>query len=152
MNNTPGFVDNYLAYLLARASHLISSEFHAKVEANGLSLMEWRIMASLSGKTALRVGELADIVLSKQPTVTKLIGRMAEAGWVKRVDAAHDKRQSLVSLSAKGSRKIKPLLSQAQTHEIQVLSELDSAEVDQLKGLLKHMIVSRKLALDVIHR
>ena len=117
MSNSAGFVDDYLAYLLARASHLISSEFHAVVEASGLSLMEWRVMASLSGKDSLSINELASIVLAKQPTVTKLVGRMQDAGWVKRCDAAHDKRQSLVSLTAAGRRKVQPLLKQAKAHE-----------------------------------
>ena len=40
------FVDHYLAALLAQASHLISSEFHAVVRANGLSVSEWRVLAS----------------------------------------------------------------------------------------------------------
>lgn len=143
MNNTLGFVDDYLAYLLARASHLISSEFHAVVEANGLSLMAWRVMASLSGKEALSVGELADIVLAKQPTVTKLVGRMAEAGWVQRVDAPHDKRQSLVSLTPAGRQKVKPLLAQARAHEKQVMADIGVTEVDQLKRVLERLIAVR---------
>ena len=143
MNNPAGFVDDYLAYLLARASHLISSEFHAVVEASGLSLMEWRVMASLSGKDALSVGDLADIVLAKQPTVTKLVGRMAEAGWVKRVDAPHDKRQSLVSLTAAGQRKVKPLLAQARAHESQIMQDIGSDQVHQLKQALEQLIAVR---------
>ena len=143
MSNSAGFVDDYLAYLLARASHLISSEFHAVVEASGLSLMEWRVMASLSGKDALSVGELADIVLAKQPTVTKLVGRMEDAGWVKRCDAAHDKRQSLVSLTPAGRRKVKPLLAQAQAHEAQVMADMGTAEVVQLKQALERLISAR---------
>ena len=143
MNGTPGFVDDYLAYLLACASHLISSEFHAMVEASGLSLMEWRVMASLSGKDALSVGELADIVLAKQPTVTKLVGRMAEAGWVQRVDAPHDKRQSLVSLTPGGHRKVKPLLNQARLHEAQVITEIGADEVTLLKRTLEQLIQAR---------
>lgn len=143
MSQPPGFVDDYLAYLLARASHLISSEFHAVVEASGLSLLEWRVMASLSGKDALSVGELANIVLAKQPTVTKLVGRMAEVGWVKRVDAAHDKRQSLVSLTAAGQRKVKPLLAQAQAHEAQVVADMGASEVQQLKQVLERLIAVR---------
>ena len=143
MSETPGFVDDYLAYLLARASHLISSEFHAVVEASGLSLLEWRVMASLSGKVALSIGELADIVLTKQPTVTKLVGRMAEAGWVQRVDAALDKRQSLVSLTTAGQRKVKPLLTQARLHEAQVMTEIGASEVAQLKRILEQLIQAR---------
>ena len=42
------FVDHYLAALLAQASHLISSEFHTVVRANGLSVSEWRVLASLA--------------------------------------------------------------------------------------------------------
>ncbi|MEN9623335.1 MAG: Transcriptional activatory protein BadR [Pseudomonadota bacterium] len=143
MTHLAGFVDDYLAYLLARASHLISSEFHAVVEASGLSLMEWRVMASLSGKDSLSVGELADIVLAKQPTVTKLVGRMEEAGWVQRCDAPHDKRQSLVSLTPAGRRKVKPLLAQAQAHEAQVTADIGAPEVDQLKRILERMIALR---------
>lgn len=143
MTTKSGFVDDYLAYLLARASHLISSEFHVVVEASGLSLMAWRVMASLSGKDALSVGELADIVLAKQPTVTKLVGRMEDAGWVKRCDATHDKRQSLVSLTAAGRRKVKPLLVLAQTHESQVTADIGAAEVAQLKRALERMIAMR---------
>ena len=143
MSNSAGFVDDYLAYLLARASHLISSEFHAVVEASGLSLMEWRVMASLSGKEALSVGELADIVLAKQPTVTKLVGRMAEAGWVQRVDAPHDKRQSLVSLTSAGQRKVKPLLAQARAHEAQIMKDIGSEPVHELKQVLERLISVR---------
>lgn len=140
MSDTPGFVDDYLAYLLARASHLISSEFHAVVEAQGLSLMEWRVMASLSGKDSLSINELATIVLAKQPTVTKLVGRMQDAGWVKRVDAPHDKRQSLVNLTAAGRRKVQPLLKQAKVHEAQVVSALGSDQANQLKLMLESLI------------
>jgi len=63
----------------------------------------------------LSVKPLASIVLAKQPTVTQLVGCMQYTGWVKRSDAAHDKRQSLVSLTAAGRRKVQPLLKQAKS-------------------------------------
>ena len=43
------FVDGYLAYLLAQASQRISAEFHLQVRAAGLSVTEWRVLASLEG-------------------------------------------------------------------------------------------------------
>ena len=119
---------------------MLFRSFHAVVEASGLSLMEWRVMASLSGKDSLSIGELADIVLAKQPTVTKLVGRMQEAGWVRRLDAAHDKRQSLVSLTAQGRRKVQPLLAKARTHEAGVVAELGAPAAEQLKRVLVRLI------------
>ena len=100
-------------------------------------------MASLSGKTSLSVGELADIVLAKQPTVTKLLGRMEEAGWVVRCDSALDKRQSLVSLTPNGQQKVNPLIAQAQLHERQVIAQTGEAETAQLKAVLEQMIAAR---------
>jgi DNA-binding MarR family transcriptional regulator len=69
----------------------------------------------------LSINKLASTMLAKQPTVTKLVGRMQDAGWVQRCDAAHDKRQSLVSLTAAGRRKVQPLLKQVKAHEAQAL-------------------------------
>jgi len=97
-------------------------------------------MASLSGKPSLSIGELADIVLAKQPTVTKLVGRMQDAGWVQRLDAAHDKRQSLVSLTAQGRRKVQPLLAKAQAHEAGVMAGLGAGATAQLKRVLVRLI------------
>jgi DNA-binding MarR family transcriptional regulator len=138
------FVDHYLAYLLARASHLISSQFHAVVEKNGLSLLEWRVMASLWGQNPLSIGELAEIVLAKQPTLTKLVGRMSEAGWVRRVDSVIDKRQSLVSLTEQGVRITEPLIAKAKAHEADIVGPLGTANIDQLKMQLIQMIEIHK--------
>jgi DNA-binding MarR family transcriptional regulator len=75
--------------------------------------------------------------------VTKLVGRMAEAGWVQRVDAPHDKRQSLVSLTPAGHRKVKPLLNQARLHEAQVMTDIGADEVTLLKRTLERLIEAR---------
>jgi DNA-binding MarR family transcriptional regulator len=80
--------------------------------------------------------------------VTKLVGRMQDAGWVKRCDAAHDKRQSLVSLTATGRRKVQPLLKQAKAHEAQVVSALGSDPAHQLKLMLESLIAAHGSAGD----
>lgn len=133
------FVDSYLPYLLARASFSISSEFHAQVEAAGFTVSEWRILASLSGVKQRTVGELADIVLAKQPTVTKMVLRMADQGLVKRAACTQDKRQAWVSLTLKGKKRVTPLLKKAAAHEKSVLSELGEQQSHELKSILQQL-------------
>ena len=135
------FVDSYLPYLLARASFSISSEFHAQVEAAGFTVSEWRILASLSGVNQRTVGELADIVLAKQPTVTKIILRMVDQGLVMRTACTQDKRQAWVSLTLKGKKRVTPLLKKAALHEKQVLSSLGDTQSHALKSILQKLIV-----------
>jgi DNA-binding MarR family transcriptional regulator len=94
----------------------------------------------------LSINKLASTMLAKQPTVTKLVGRMQDAGWVKRCDAAHDKRQSLVSLTAAGRRKVLPLLKQVKPHEAQVVSALGADPAHQLKLMLESLIAANSTA------
>jgi DNA-binding MarR family transcriptional regulator len=135
------FVDSYLPYLLARASFSISSEFHAQVEAAGFTVSEWRILASLSGVKQRTVGELADIVLAKQPTITKMVLRMASQGLVLRTACTQDKRQAWVSLTLKGKKRVTPLLKKAALHENQVMKLLGNADSALLKSILQKLIV-----------
>ena len=133
------FVDSYLPYLLARASFTISSEFHAQVEAAGFTVSEWRILASLSGVKQRTVGELADFVLAKQPTVTKMVLRMADQGLVKRTACTQDKRQAWVSITPKGQKLVQPLLKKAALHEKNVLRSLGDAQSQALKSILQKL-------------
>ena len=133
------FVDSYLPDLLARASFSISSEFHAQVEAAGFTVSEWRILASLSGVKQRTVGELADIVLAKQPTVTKMVLRMASEDLVMRAPCTQDKRQAWVSITPKGQKLVKPLLKKAAIHEKNVLSSLGEPQSQALKLILQKL-------------
>ena len=135
------FVDSYLPYLLARASFSISSEFHAQVEAAGFTVSEWRILASLSGVKQRTVGELADIVLAKQPTVTKMVLRMADQGLVIRTACTQDKRQAWVSLTPKGKTTVQPILKNAALHEKQILESLGDVQSKALKVILQKLIL-----------
>ena len=133
------FVDSYLPYLLARASFSISSEFHAQVEAAGFTVSEWRILASLSGVKQRTVGELADIVLAKQPTVTKMVLRMADQGLVMRTACTQDKRQAWVSLTPKGKKTVQPILKNAALHEKQILEAWEMCKARHSKSSCKSL-------------
>ena len=77
-------VDDYLSYLLARASHAVAAGFHREVRAAGLTVLEWRVLSTLANGDAFSVGELASIALAQQSTVTKLLMRMEREGRVAR--------------------------------------------------------------------
>jgi len=134
------FVDDYLAYLLARASALVSDEFHREVAAAGLGVSEWRVLATLSDGQARTINQLADIVLAKQPTVTKVIDRLEATGDVVRGESPTDRRQSLVSLTDAGRERVAPLLISAREHETGVLARFGADQSSQLKDTLRRLI------------
>ena len=130
------FVDGYLGYLLGQANHALYKEFDQQVRAAGLTSIEWRVLATLHDGEPLTVSQLADEVLSKQPTVTKLVQRMAEQGWVELLADPMDQRRTLVGITAAGRRLVRPLIDKARVHEEGVLRALGASEKNALKRLL----------------
>jgi DNA-binding MarR family transcriptional regulator len=97
------FVDDYLPALLAQATNLISGEFHRVVRANGFTVSEWRVLATLAGGEPLSIGRLAEITVTKQPTLTRLLDRMEARGEFKRIPHGEDRRITLVGITPTGN-------------------------------------------------
>lgn len=134
------FVDSYLPALLAHASQLISGEFHQVVRAHGFSVSEWRVMASLANGEAISIGELAHVTLTKQPTLTRLLDRMATRGQVQRVPHESDRRVTLVRITAEGAQTVAYLMGLAREHEERVLEPFGLARADELKKTLRQIV------------
>jgi DNA-binding MarR family transcriptional regulator len=132
----PRFVEGYLGYLLGQANHALYKDFDAHVRAAGLSSIEWRVLATLHDSEPLTISQLAGEVLAKQPTVTKLVQRMAEQRWVLLQADAGDQRRTLVAATAAGKRLVRPLVQQARQHEARLLSALGATEKAALRKLL----------------
>jgi DNA-binding MarR family transcriptional regulator len=133
------FVEGYLGYLLGQANHALFKDFEAVVRAAGLGSLEWRVLATLSEQPPMAVGQLAQEVLSQQPTVTKLLQRLAAQGWVQLADDPQDQRRTLVAITTTGQQKVAPLIAQARAHEAQTLAGLSAAEVQRLKDQLRRL-------------
>lgn len=134
------FVDDYLPALLAQASHLISSEFHVVARQHGLSVSEWRVLATLSGGAAISIGQLAQISVTKQPTVTRLLDRMEAKRQVERLPHDSDRRVTLVRITRTGARTVAKLIDLAREHEHRVLEPFGLERAEELKNTLRRMI------------
>ena len=136
----PRFVDDYLPALLAQASQLISSEFHRVARQHGFSISEWRVMASLAGSEAISIGQLAQITVTKQPTVTRLLDRMEARGQIERLPHDSDRRVTLVRITDAGTKAVEHLMELAREHELRVLEPFGLQRAEELKRTLRHII------------
>ncbi len=142
------FVDDYLPALLAQASQLISGEFHRVAKAKGFTVSEWRVLATLAGNEPMSIGRLAQLSVSKQPTVTRLLDRMEARGQVRRVPHESDRRVTLVQITAAGTRQVAGLIKLAREHERRVLEPFGLQRAAELKETLKRMIAEHQAAAE----
>jgi DNA-binding MarR family transcriptional regulator len=138
------FVDDYLPALLAQATQLISGEFHRVVKAKGVTVSEWRVLATLAGGEPLSIGRLAEITVTKQPTLTRVLDRMEARGEVRRIPHKEDRRVTLVGITPAGSRLVAGLIRLAREHENRVLEPFGLQRAADLKTTLKRMIELHK--------
>lgn len=138
--NSRHFVDDYLPALLAQASQLISGEFHKVARQHGFSVSEWRVMASLADGEPISITDLAQVTVTKQPTVTRLLDRMEAKGQVARLPHDSDRRITLVQITRQGAEAVEHLIGLARAHERRVLEPFGLARAEELKKTLRRLV------------
>lgn len=134
------FIDDYLAYLLAQASNRISHEFHREVTAAGLSVTEWRVLASLAGSNGESIGDLSVLALTKQPTLSRVVQRMESDGLVERTRVRSDRRQTVVRATDKGRQLGAALCDRALRHQRAVLAPFGEDNARMLLTMLRELL------------
>jgi DNA-binding MarR family transcriptional regulator len=132
---------------IVRASNGIISAVAADTKAAGLPPLEWYdVLWELerSGKPGLRPFELENGLLLAQYNLSRLIDRMANAGYVEKRACPSDRRGQIIVLTEKGRalrKKIWPMyLAAIRKH---VGSHLPEKDARALCGYLVRMIPER---------
>lgn len=106
-------LEDWLPYLLQRASHLATREFHRKLHLGEMQPNRWRMLAWLSEHQPYSVLELTERLMLKQPSVTQLVNSAVKDGLItKTVDSA-DKRRIQIALTSEGKRVVATLKDRA---------------------------------------
>ena len=137
------FIDDYLAALLAQASHLISHEFHLIVRAQGLTVHQWRVLATLADGQTASVGDVSRRTVTPQPTVSRIVDGMESLHLVTRRPDPLDRRISLLKLTPGGRRLASRLVRLARAHEDAVLAPVGEPGAATLKRALRQLIAIR---------
>jgi DNA-binding MarR family transcriptional regulator len=90
-------------------------------------------MANIEYRQPVTLGHLAEAERVTPPTMTKIVGRLEEAGLVNRVVDATDRRIQRVSLSGDGARLIARNRSRKNAYLVRKLRKLEPDEVSKLE-------------------
>jgi len=139
-NNDRHFIDDYLPYLLAQTSQAVSREFRTCLAEADVSVIEWRVLSTLFDHPQISVGRLSEIVMCKQPTLSKAIDRMEAKGWVARSLSRHDRRMISVSIDKPGNKIVKALIAESNELEQRELEGFSRKDMQTLKRILRDLV------------
>ena len=87
---------NGLGFLLHDAARLLRKRFEARAGEYGLSSAQWRLMVLLVKEEGAAQARLAEFLEIEPISVSRLLDRMEEGGWIERRADANDRRVRMV--------------------------------------------------------
>jgi DNA-binding MarR family transcriptional regulator len=81
-----------LGFLIHDVQRLMRKRFEARASDVGLSAAQWRLMARVAKEEGVAQARLAELLEIEPISVSRLIDRMEEGGWIERRQDAADRR------------------------------------------------------------
>lgn len=90
-----------LGFLIHDAQRLMRRRFEARASGLGLSAAQWRLLVRATKEEGIAQARLAEILEIEPISVSRLVDRMEEGGWIERRTDATDRRVRMIFPTAK---------------------------------------------------
>jgi len=132
-------LDNYLPYLLNRVGFAMVESFTTDaLKASGLTIDMWRVLAALSNADELRQVDLSAKTSIDASTMSRIVGRLVQMGFVTRSRSKTSSREVLVALAPKGVAFIQRTIPIAHQLETTTAADLPAKDLAAVKKALRH--------------
>jgi DNA-binding MarR family transcriptional regulator len=136
-----------IGYQLIHVARLHRARTAKLLESLGLFPGQEQVLEALTGRDAISMSELAEMLRVRPPTASKTIARLSAVGLIERKISDGDGRIVRVALTAAGRDKAAAIAELAIDIEAEATSHLDGKERKRLRKLLKRVEKGFKHAL-----
>jgi DNA-binding MarR family transcriptional regulator len=128
-----------LAEALSRAEHRVSRRISVALQAEGMSVEQWRVLSLLADGAGHTMSDIARHVMLPAGTLTRVIDRLVAVNLVyRRVDLG-DRRRVLVFVSRRGRSLHRKLASTVDREEAALMAGICDDDAAMLGDLLKRL-------------
>lgn len=132
-------VGKYPFFLLNKLMSRYNGIIEARLRTIGLDIPYWRVLLILGEHYPRGVRDIADAAVIPLSTMTRIIQRMAAAGFVMCEPSAEDARVTVVSLSVLGQEKLVEARAATSTIYKAVITDFSARDFDRLLDLLARL-------------
>ncbi|MGE0668885.1 MAG: MarR family winged helix-turn-helix transcriptional regulator [Sphingomonadales bacterium] len=144
-DSIPDFdLNAYVPFLINRGATRVAADFGAGLKPHGVNITVWRLLASLNQHSSQRIGELSDFTGIEMWTVSRVVSRLEQDGFVERHRGDEDARGVIVSLTPAGRTLVETLIPEAQRYESLILEGFSDEEVNSLRALLDRLFTNMR--------
>ena len=144
------FVHRNLPRLLLQAREAVMTHTRPSLREHGLSDQQWRVLRVLGehanskdGAEGVETGRVAREAFLLGPSLTGVLTRMEEAGWIQRERMEHDQRRVKVTVTAATKKLGKSMAPMIEREYLELENKVGVKQLQQvydaLDTLLQHL-------------
>ncbi|WP_118136653.1 homoprotocatechuate degradation operon regulator HpaR [Oceanicella sp. SM1341] len=140
MSGHPRRFERALPIALLRAREATMRLFKPHVDANNLSLPQWRVLRALAEMGPLDATELSDRCAILGPSLTRILRALEERGLTAPSEApARDARRRVVMLTEEGAELFRRMVPESERIYRELESEFGSERLEVLLNMLEEL-------------
>ncbi|WP_153540570.1 MarR family winged helix-turn-helix transcriptional regulator [Actinomadura macrotermitis] len=128
------------AFVLARTGRIGRARMGAMTDGRGLGLWHLAVLAALDDAAPASQRGLGARLRIDPSDLVEVVGRLADAGLVRRERDPADRRRYVVELTARGRAELDAITAEAARLDAELLAPLDGPERAQLKSMLGRIL------------
>ena len=126
----------HLALELLATRERFMLHFRPILASHNITEQQWRIVRALAASGEMAPGEIAQRCVILKPSLTGILARMEELGWVARLSHAADQRRSVVRLTTSGKALHRKINREVEAAHTAIVAALGNDELDALHTAL----------------
>ncbi len=140
MEKLPEDLPECLVFLLGKAYQKAHGDFKNRLKPYGLTNIQHLVLEGLWYRNGMTATEISRLLRLDKATLSGVIERMSETGWITREPHPEDGRVHRIFTSEKADSLKTELIEERKTANEKILSRFSGDERETLKQLLRELI------------
>ena len=140
MSNLPEDLPECMVFLLGKAYQKAHADFNRRLRPYGLTNMQHLVLEGLWYEPGMTATELSKLLILDKATLSGVLDRMAETGWIEKHPDPEDRRIQRVYPSEQANRLKPELIEERKESNKDLLDHFSPEERILFKRLLRDLI------------
>lgn len=133
------WLQSFVPYLVYRITNQLTRRIRGRLRKSGINITRWRVLAVLRAYGKLSLGQVVELTVMEQPSVSRVVTQLEREGLVTREISTDDSRFVYVALTQAGDKAFQNVYPTAQKHQELALRGFSSKEITTLKSFLQRI-------------
>jgi DNA-binding MarR family transcriptional regulator len=133
------WIEGFVPYHLYRVTSKLNAKLMGKLKANRINPSQWRVLSVLKAYGTLSIGNVVELTLMEQPTVSRVVAQLEQDGRLVRRWSDADSRVAELTITPLGVEAFNEIIPTALRHQELAFQGFSPKEITVLSGLLERI-------------